>query len=196
MIGCGFVLELRRDPWSPPGSAMPVLKTKKKAARSPLATDVRVRFIEGYLGLGMLRQAAAEVRAISVKDRKLPAVLAAKADLYLESKDWARLIATGSELAKRHPGTPQGWIHWAYALRELGRIKEALEVLLAAEPLHPKVGVIHFNLACYHCLLGDMRSAKRRLERACRLKPDWKKTALEDPDLQTLWEHFKPDQIG
>lgn len=175
---------------------MPVLRKKKKAARSPLTADVRVRFIEGYLGLGMLRQAAAEVRAFAAKDRKLPAVLAAKAEVHLESKDWEQLIATGSELAEQHPGTPQGWIHWAYALRELGRIKEALEVLQAAEPLHPKVGVIHFNLACYHCLLGEMPSAKKRLERACRIKSDWKKAALEDPDLKELWEHFTPEQFG
>ena len=175
---------------------MPVLKRKRNSARSPLAADVRVRFIEGYLGLGMLRQAAAEVRAFPARDRKLPAVLAAKADVHLEARDWKRLIATGSELAKRHPGAPQGWIHWAYALRELGRIREALEVLLAAEPLHPKVGVIHFNLACYQCLLGDMRAARRRLERACRLKSDWKQIALGDPDLKELWNHFTPDQIG
>jgi tetratricopeptide (TPR) repeat protein len=175
---------------------MPVPKKKRKTARSPLAADVRVRFIEGYLGLGLLRQAAAEVRAFAAKDRMLPAVLAAKADVHLEFKDWEQLIATGSELARRHPGTPQGWIHWAYGLRELGRIKEALEVLLAAEPLHPKIGVIHFNLACYHCLLGEMQSAKKRLERACRIKADWKKTALEDPDLKELWERFTPEQIG
>ncbi|MFM8336403.1 MAG: TPR end-of-group domain-containing protein, partial [Opitutaceae bacterium] len=91
---------------------------------------------------------------------------------------------------------PQGWIHWAYALRELGRIEQALAVLQEAEPLHPKVGVIHFNLACYHCLLGDLPAAKRRLERACRIKPDWKKTALEDPDLKGLWKRFSPDEIG
>ena len=180
-------------PWSPCGNPMPVLKNKP--ARSPLAADVRVRFVEGYLGLGLLRQATAELRAIAAPDRKLPAVLAAKADVHLEAKDWDRLITTGRELARRHPGTPQGWIHWAYALRELGRIDQALAVLREAEPLHPKVGVIHFNLACYHCLLGDLPAAKRRLERACRIKPDWKKTALEDPDLKELWEHFTPEQI-
>jgi len=175
---------------------MPVLKNNRKVARSPLGADVRVRFVEGYLGLGMLRQAAAELRAIRAKDRNLPAVLAAGAELHLESREWEQLITAGRELARRHPGTPQGWIHWAYALRELGRIEQALEVLLEAEPLHPKVGVIHFNLACYHCLLGEMPAAKRRLERACRIKTDWKKTALEDPDLKDLWNHFSPDQIG
>ena len=45
---------------------MPVLK--KKPARSLLTADVRVRFIEGYLGLGLLRQAAAELRAIAAHD--------------------------------------------------------------------------------------------------------------------------------
>lgn len=176
--------------------AMPVLRKRARAARSPLTAEVRVRFVEGYLGLGMLRQAAAELRAIRAKDRNLPLVLAARAELHLESKEWEQLIAAGRELARRHPGTPQGWIHWAYALRELGRVEQALEVLLEAEPLHPKVGVIHFNLACYHCLLGDLRASKRRLERACRIKSDWKTTALEDPDLKELWNHYTPEQIG
>ena len=175
--------------------AMPVLTKKRRNTRSPLTAEVRVRFVEGYLGLGMLRQAAAEIRAIRAKDRHLPAVLAARAELHLEAKEWEQLIAIGRELARRHPGTPQGWIHWAYALRELGRVEQALQVLLEAEPLHPKVGVIHFNLACYHCLLGELEETKTRLRRACQLDEELKIGALEDPDLEALWASWSPQEL-
>lgn len=172
----------------------PPARTKLRA--SPRTTAVRVRFATGYLGLGMLRAAAAELRGIAHEDRRLPDVLATRADLCLEKRDWKSLVRTAKDLAQRHPGDSRGWIHWAYGLRELDMIQGARDVLLTAKRRHPDLGVLHFNLACYHCLLGEMPAAKRSLERACRLKPDWKEAALQDQDLAALWDHCSPDQIG
>ena len=82
-----------------------------------------------------------------------------------------------------------GWIGWAYALRELNRVEEARAVLLDAEKYHgTNSAVLHYNLACYDALLGALKNARARLEKACRMDAQFKITAREDPDLVALWE--------
>lgn len=174
----------------------PTTPARRRRRASPRTTAVRLRFATGYLGLGMLEAASAELRGIPRTDRKLADVLAAQAELCLERRDWQGLLRIAKELARRHETDSRGWIHWAYALRELNMIQGARDVLLTAKRLHPELGVLHFNLACYYCLLGDFRAAKRSLDRACQLKADWKEAALQDPDLKDFWDHYDPEQFG
>lgn len=81
------------------------------------------------------------------------------------------------------------WIGWAYALRELEQVEEAREVLLKAEIRHGKASaVLHYNLACYDSLLGELASARARLATACRMDGRFKQAAKDDPDLRALRE--------
>jgi Flp pilus assembly protein TadD len=104
----------------------------------------------------------------------------------LETKDWGRVIDAAQIVCSRKPGCERAWIAWAYALRELQRVEEAKDVLLRAEQLHPRCGVLHYNLACYYCLLGDQVEAERRLTVAGGLDDAWLQSALEDPDLRGM----------
>jgi len=146
----------------------------------------RVQYSSGYLALGMLAEAAAELAAIDAADRERPEVLSARCDLFSETKDWPAMIEDGRRLASARPDHPHGWISWAFALREVQRIAEAQAVLHEAEPLHPACGVLHYNLACYACLLGDRTMAERRLRRALQIDASWKASALDDPDLAAM----------
>ena len=84
-----------------------------------------------------------------------------------------------------------GWIDWAYALRALGRVEEAKAVLLEAYPAHGnRCATLNYNLACYFCVLGDYEEAKNRLRVACKLDEHFKKAALDDKDLQAIWEQI------
>jgi len=135
----------------------------------------------------MIREATAELAQIPVGDDGLPAVMSARIDLSMAKKEWVLVAGRGEILARSHPKIEAGWIAWAYALRELNRIPEAKAVLLEAEPiLGRKCGVLHYNLACYYCLLGEPQEAKRRLAIACRMDGQWKQSALADPDLQAM----------
>jgi hypothetical protein len=50
-----------------------------------------------------------------------------------------------------------------------------------------KSAELHYNLACYACLLGDMKEARQRLEIACKMDDHFKASAL-DEDLRALWD--------
>ncbi|MBI5689895.1 MAG: hypothetical protein HZC55_07320 [Verrucomicrobia bacterium] len=147
----------------------------------------RLRHASGYIGLGMWAEADRELATIPAEEQGAEAVLAVRTDRHLEAKEWERLVAVAEELTRCHPTCEQGWIHRAFALRELQRIAEAKAVLLEAEPLHGRTsGVLHYNLACYHCLLGERPEARRRFRRACQMNPEWKESALQDSDLAAL----------
>ena len=152
------------------------------------ATARRLSHASGYIGLGMLNEASDELEAIEGENRLSAEVMAVRADLYMEAKQWDLLIAVSHQLNRIAPEYMKGWIFRAHALRELGRIAEAKAVLLEAEPMHgEKRGRLHYNMACYHCLLGDLEEAKARLRRACQIDAEFKTKALDEPDLRALW---------
>ncbi len=156
---------------------------------SPRSTARRLRHSAGYLGLGMIAEAARELDGIVDQDRLTPEVMSARVDLHMHAKQWDLVVAASRELAQLVPEDDKGWISWAFALRELNRVEEARTVLLGAEPrLGKKCGILHYNLACYHCLLGDRKEAKRRLALASAISAEWKNAARDDIDLTALWD--------
>ncbi len=152
-----------------------------------IPTHRRVEYASGYLELGLVASAAEELGAIDPRDDDESDVLRVRADYYMQIRSWESLIKVSAALARRLPDEESGWISWAYALRELERVAEARDVLLEAEFRHGRTcGVLHYNLACYACLLGDSAEALRRLQRAQRISPEWKEAALGDSDLEPL----------
>lgn len=155
-----------------------------------ISTAHRVEYALGYIELGLLAEAAVELDAIVFEDRFTAEVMAARVELHMAGKQWASVIDYASLLTSSHPDRVNGWTAWAYALRELNRIAEARDVLLEADPLHGATeSLVHYNLACYLCLLGELDAAKKRLAKACRMDSENKETALEDPDLKALWKY-------
>ena len=153
-------------------------------------TAKRLRYASGYTELGMLNEASDELEAIDFADRFLPEVLAARIELHMAAKHWETVVGVGRELTARAPAIEQGWISWAFALRELNRVAEAKAVLIEAEQQGISCAVLDYNLACYHSILGEMADAKKRLHRACSMEARFKKDALDDPDLEALWSAF------
>jgi hypothetical protein len=135
----------------------------------------------------MIREARVELNLIATEDQSRPDVRAVRLDLHMETKEWEKVVELGSDLARTHPESEHAWIRWAYALRELNRVADARAVLLEAEPRHgAKSAVLHYNLACYDSLLGDLTRAQKRLATACRLDQRFEAEAAVDPDLQAL----------
>jgi tetratricopeptide (TPR) repeat protein len=152
----------------------------------------RYEYASGYLALGMIKDAARELQALVGTDADSAEALQLWIALRHETKQWEPLVTVARRLARLHPDMEQGWVSWAYALRELERIEEAQAVLREAEPQHGEsCAVLHYNLGCYACLLGDRDEARRRLERAFSMDPEFKDTAAEDPDLASMRGELK-----
>lgn len=72
------------------------------------------------------------------------------------------------------------------ALKDMEKVKEAKEVAMRGLKMHPGLAVLHFNIACYDALLGKLRSARKRLNRAIKRNPRMQGLSLNDPDLVGL----------
>jgi hypothetical protein len=59
---------------------------------------------------------------------------------------------------------------------------------IIAEAKFPKEAAIPYNLACYYCQLGEIEKTKHYLKKAFEIDLSWRKAALEDEDLRSLWD--------
>jgi Tfp pilus assembly protein PilF len=146
----------------------------------------RVGHIRGYLELGMLDAASAELDAIAEADRRDPEVQGLRACILQEKKDWPQLEQFSAAMARECPLEVSWWITWAYAARRASSLNAAEVILLQAEQLHPREGIVHFNLGCYACQRGDLSLARSRVDRAIALDEHFRESAATDPDLASL----------
>lgn len=157
----------------------------------------RLRYATGYIDLGLMDDASDELEKVAFEDRFVPEVLQVRLELHMAAEHWETVIGIGWQVTQQTPDNERGWICWAYSLRELERIEEARDVLLKAEPIHGTTSaLLHYNLACYYCLLGELSTARQCLARACKINPGYKSDALDDPDLGAIWgESFHKEEI-
>ncbi|MBI4626919.1 MAG: hypothetical protein HY736_27315 [Verrucomicrobia bacterium] len=146
----------------------------------------RLSHAQGYLGLGMVAEAAAELDRIPAPENESVEVVAVRLAVLQEQGNWPALAIAAGAFVSRAPAEPAGWVTWAYALRRADSLAAAEKILLEAERHHPKEPTIQFNLGCYACLRGDLAAARKRVDRAIALDPKFAAAAASDPDLAAL----------
>jgi Flp pilus assembly protein TadD len=132
--------------------------------------------------------AALVLEEIEPEDKTRSEVLGARVNLYMVARKWDMAAAVASHLVKVDPGTAGCWISLAYALRRIEGVEKAEAILLRAQPIHPKVAMIAYNLACYASVTGRMDEAKDRLWHAIQLDKEVRTLAVDDEDLKSLWD--------
>jgi hypothetical protein len=95
--------------------------------------------------------------------------------------------AVAKVLAQREPDNVPWIVSWAYATRRADCLEAARLILVNAVERQPEVAIFHYNMACYECQLGNLQPANDRLKRAFELEPKYRLSALEDEDLEPLW---------
>lgn len=149
----------------------------------------------GWLGLGNLPEAEAELGRIGPAWQQHPDVLEVRWSLRAQQQRWDEALQIARCLLHAAPERVSGWIHQAYALRRAsnGGLSKAWDVLRPAFEKFPKEAIIPYNLACYACQSGRLGEARAWLKRAFALADghEIRRQALEDPDLEPLWSELK-----
>jgi Tfp pilus assembly protein PilF len=148
----------------------------------------RLSHARGYLELGMIAEAAAELDLVPPESANDIEVRLLRAVVLQEQKRWPALAETAASLVDEQPGNPSGWIMWAYAVRRSQSLPAAEKILLAAAKQHPEEATIQFNLGCYACQQGDMEKAQAYVKNAIALDDQFRSAAEKDPDLEPLRE--------
>ena len=66
------------------------------------------------------------------------------------------------------------------------QFSDAFKTLQDLEKQQPQHSMLHYNLACYHSLTGDLASALNSLQQAVKLGFKNKQQIQTDPDLKNL----------
>jgi hypothetical protein len=150
---------------------------------------------EGWMGLGNLAEARAELDQISRKHQSHPEVLHTRWALLAAGENWPEALAVARLLLKKAPKLAAGWLHQAYALRRVpeGGLQAAWDGLFPALDKFPGNAFIPYNLACYACQMQRFDIARILLHRAVKSggREEIRQIALHDSDLQPLWEEIR-----
>jgi len=149
----------------------------------------------GWIGLGNLAEAKAELSRVSPQYREHPDVLDVQWLICAEQQQWTEALELARKLLAGAPDRSTGWLRQAYSLRRVpeGSVKQAWDALLPAFDKFPKEHIISYNLSCYACQLNLLDAARVWYKRAAFLggKERIKQMALADPDLEPLWGEIK-----
>ena len=149
----------------------------------------------GWMELGNVVEARAELAQVSTAQQEHPDVLEVRWSIAAEQKCWEEALEAARALLHRAPKRSSGWLHQAYALRRVpdGGVQKAWEALLPALDKFPKESIIPFNLSCYACQMRQLDAARDWLKRAVAIggKEKVRGMALNDPDLEPLWDEIR-----
>jgi len=142
---------------------------------------------DGYLFLGMPEEALDELSKIPHMQHAHPAVLRARIRILLHLRQWRRAERLSREGSRRYPDENEFMVQRAFALHQLEKGPEAIEVIRNAPEWIRRTGILQYNLACYEAQLGDLGIARQCIRAAIEINASFKKNAKTDPDLQRLW---------
>jgi tetratricopeptide (TPR) repeat protein len=141
---------------------------------------------EGFLDLGMVDEAWAELDEIEPLERAHPSVVSMR----LRILERMERFETGVEIARGavrlHPEDLDIRLLGAAHIRRATGISEALRFLQDSAETYRGHGGYWLAIACLHCQLGDLDRTAECTRRAVDLDRSYQMRVLDDPDLEPL----------
>lgn len=158
-------------------------------------TSLRLNAAEGWIELGNLTEATAELQQVGDEFVSHPDVLIVRYRLCAGAQNWDDAWEIGRALIQAAPDREESWIVGAYAARRTrgGGLQLAYDTLLPAVEKHPQCAIVPFNLACYSSQLGRLEEARTWLDRAMQVggRKAIRALAMEERDLEPLWAQLR-----
>jgi tetratricopeptide (TPR) repeat protein len=139
-----------------------------------------------------LEEAAKELHDLPAVFNATSSFVKAWIRIYEAKKQWKEVQYLATTLNNQKPQDLFGINKLAESLFQQGRHADALSKMGEAPSLRgADYPLVRYNLARYFCASGLLKEAAEHLKAAFTLDQSLKPKALNDPDLQTLWEAFK-----
>ncbi|MEM1082679.1 MAG: hypothetical protein AAGI48_01035 [Verrucomicrobiota bacterium] len=142
----------------------------------------------GWIELGLPEEALHELESLSPRDRMRKQALEMKLSAEMQARRWNAGADTSRLLCMREPKEPRFFISAAYCLHETGDTLAARNLLMTGPSVLIEDPLFHYNIACYHAVLGEAKQAKSHLARAFSMDESLRELAAKDEDLSGLDE--------
>lgn len=151
-------------------------------------TDIERRIIaaQGYVELGLYADAREELSVLPESFSNRTDVLEITVLCLMGEHRWEEALESARRLCTAEPEEPGGFIHAAYCLHEMGRTREAVDVLVLGPASLQAKAVFFYNMGCYRARLGEVDAAVEMLHKAFIKDESLRKAARRDPDLDAL----------
>ena len=165
---------------------------------------VSVSFIGGVVGRKVIEKASAkllseeEARKIAKDEVSRPAavVYTNTASELIKKKLYEEALSVLKTALASDATYTGAWVEQGRALKNLGRVKEALHSVEQALKIDPKKVEALYNRACYNALLGgDINTIAEDLKRSFELSPALRDIAKNDPDLDGVRNDLKIKEL-
>ena len=143
---------------------------------------------QGYMELGMMDDALAELDTLPAAVQERTEVLHLRLFIHMQAKRWSEALKISQVVCRVQPDDTAGFIHAAFCLHELGRTAEAKDWLLGGPSALLSEATYHYNLGCYDAALGNMEDAQAHLRVSFKLDKKFREFAKTDPDLRAVWD--------
>jgi len=140
----------------------------------------------GYAELGMTAESIAELNAIDDEHQHRPEVLQLRLHHLMRKKQWSRALTVSRRLCRAAPEASAGFLHAGFCLHQIGRTREAKELLLRGPTALLKEPIYYYNMGCYEVLLGNLKDARVHLQISFKMDSSFRDLAKRDPDLRPL----------
>lgn len=142
----------------------------------------------GYAELGMTTESIAELNAMDDEYQGRPEVLQLRLHHLMRKKQWTRALTVSRRLCRAAPQASAGFLHAGFCLHQIGRTKEAKDLLLRGPTALLKEPIYYYNMGCYEVLLGNLKDARMHLQISFKMDSSFRDLAKRDPDLKPLHE--------
>jgi Flp pilus assembly protein TadD len=106
--------------------------------------------------------------------------------IHRERQSFGDAIPCFHKVLEDQPGHPMATVGLGWCLKRTGRLAEAIAPYIESIQRHPKMALLHYNLACYLSLLGRTAEALTALEHAFKLDADFRKLAPGELDFEPI----------
>jgi tetratricopeptide (TPR) repeat protein len=164
-----------------------MLTLSSRAKQHSPETHKALQAAEGYVFLGLHREALKELDTIDQLDQEDSDVMIARIRTLLHLGRFsaaARLSARGESI---HSEEDEFTVQRAFALHRLNKRDEAAKVIQSAPAWLRRTGILHYNLGCYQARWGDIPTARQCVDAAIQLNAAIELSMKKDPDLAGLW---------
>jgi tetratricopeptide (TPR) repeat protein len=165
-------------------------------------TQVVLRRATGYIELGellidgdrvaavpaqrLLRRALAEIAGLPEHERTSRSATLLEGEALRALGEWEAALPLLRRAAEGSRGRLEAWMGVGWCCKRLGRIHDAIEALRQALLTFPDQPVLHYNLACYHSVAGDVAAAIDHLGRAIAMDARFRDLTSSEPDFDTI----------
>lgn len=152
----------------------------------PMSFQQQINATIGYINLGMIDDASAELDSLAAVDALRSESIALRVSVQMRKGHWDLALEGSELLCSILPDHPSPYLDAAFCLHELNRTDEAKNKLLSAPTHIRKSSLYHYNMACYEACLNQLDSARTFLDQAISMDKCLQDSWESDPDLKKL----------